>query len=1545
MDSYFKAAVNDLDKLLDDFEQNPDEQDCLQDAQNAYDYNHCSVSSELASSQLTLPLPKDQQCINCCASSEIRYETNQVSLNEKTHEGLTSIPNEKNVTGLDLLSSVDGGTSDETRPLYMGRCSKPVCDLISDMGNLVHVTNNEEYIKKLLPDGFKSSADSLTGLDLSSVSETLCVSSTDHGNNAVRQEQNDINCELQNREISETKELNINVDTALSDSCNYSGKENLKDIKNSNQLEPVVDLNLPSALTQQSSEMFDAKDNLQHKPQSCELVKADGCVGKDEVHGAVGAATECLKEGDSPNALPCSLPKNEGLCLNDSNSRDENFKLPDFFQEDRTAVFIKQSSKEDSNLDLKDDKDVIQDSSSTLRVSNEDMYSSLSCLPVHGSLCGSLIESKMHDDCLHQDEHKDNIQETVTVHEEIQKGVVLGGEPLKETDVLKQEKCKNILHQPLIEKVGDRKIDPDQKVIRIDSLDYSDNTSSSIVAESQMELSGANAPESSDYCEGITFLSNDISGQDLDYFNIDEGMKSGTLVSDAELDAFLTEQYLQTSNIKSFEENVNDSKFQMNQIDMKGLDDTNISNIYFNAEAGATGESPGSNMICETVDKQNTAENGGLSLGEKSTIATEQGLSTSKSEITNELSVSDFNSQSVHVGGARPKQLFNISSRKRSSKDPNKSDIPNMPEGEPSITDTTALTSCTADTTTDPQVSFNSNYIDIESNFDGGSSLVAANEESLPANTCREGLVLGQKQPTWVPDSEAPNCMNCQVKFTFTKRRHHCRACGKVFCGVCCNRKCKLQYLEKEARVCVVCYETISKAQAFERMMSPTGSNLKSNHSEECATIQPLQETQTSSVPSPTLPISALKQPSVEGLCSKEQKRVWFADGILPNGEVADTTKFSSGNKRCSEDFSPVLPDLPVTVNTVDHAHSTTVEKPNNEIGDIARNEIIQSPVSQVSSIEKLPMSTGTEGLPASGSFTLDDDVFAGNEELPSPTGVVVNSSLAVASTSDYRLLCGIDKNVYNKVSLLPDDEDSLPPLLVASGEKGSVPVIEEHPSHEQITLLLEDKDFHPVTFILNANLLVNVKLVLYSSDKYWYFSTNGLHGLGQAEIIILLLCLPNEDTIPKDIFRLFISIYKDALKGKYIENLDNITFTENFLSCKDHGGFLFITPTFQNLDDLPLPSNPFLCGILIQKLEIPWAKVFPMRLMLRLGAEYKAYPAPLTSVRGRKPLFGEIGHTIMNLLVDLRNYQYTLHNIDQLLIHMEMGKSCIKIPRKKYNDVMKVINSSNEHVISIGASFSTEADSHLVCIQNDGVYQTQANSATGHPRKVTGASFVVFNGALKASSGYLAKSSIVEDGLMVQITPETMDGLRLALREQKDFKITCGKVDAIDLREYVDICWVDSEEKGNKGVISSVDGISLQGFPSEKIKLEADFETDEKIVKCTEVFYFPKDQDLSISATRYQFAKEIAMACSAALCPHLKTLKSNGMNKIGLRVSIDTDMVEFQAGSEGRLLPQHYLNDLDSALIPVIHGGASDSTSLPLEIELVFFIVENLFS
>uniref|UniRef100_A0A3P9P134 FYVE zinc finger domain-containing protein n=1 Tax=Poecilia reticulata TaxID=8081 RepID=A0A3P9P134_POERE len=43
-----------------------------------------------------------------------------------------------------------------------------------------------------------------------------------------------------------------------------------------------------------------------------------------------------------------------------------------------------------------------------------------------------------------------------------------------------------------------------------------------------------------------------------------------------------------------------------------------------------------------------------------------------------------------------------------------------------------------------------------------------------------QGDVLGEVAPVWVPDAEAQVCMKCGTKFTFTKRRHHCRACGKV---------------------------------------------------------------------------------------------------------------------------------------------------------------------------------------------------------------------------------------------------------------------------------------------------------------------------------------------------------------------------------------------------------------------------------------------------------------------------------------------------------------------------------------------------------------------------------------------------------------------------------------------------------------------------------------------------------------------------------------------------------------------------------------------
>lgn len=236
--------------------------------------------------------------------------------------------------------------------------------------------------------------------------------------------------------------------------------------------------------------------------------------------------------------------------------------------------------------------------------------------------------------------------------------------------------------------------------------------------------------------------------------------------------------------------------------------------------------------------------------------------------------------------------------------------------------------------------------------------------------------------------------------------------------------------------------------------------------------------------------------------------------------------------------------------------------------------------------------------------------------------------------------------------------------------------LVEESPAPCQILHLLEEGGPRPLTFVLNANLLVNVKLV--TCESYIFQHTFRLDWINKRNMdvfawsstdlinfVSLCFCLISQTVVDsvgvlalmgcrlwvkkswcfcwsvcqmKKLFQKtsshFISTFTKKLKkvdstykpfvsvsvqnekrttkeilssvtGKFLEELDNVTFTSTFLGSKDHAGMLFFSPTFQPLDGLTLPSQPFLFGLLIQKLEVPWAKVFPLRLLLRLGAEY----------------------------------------------------------------------------------------------------------------------------------------------------------------------------------------------------------------------------------------------------------------------------------------------------------------------------------------------------
>jgi len=58
----------------------------------------------------------------------------------------------------------------------------------------------------------------------------------------------------------------------------------------------------------------------------------------------------------------------------------------------------------------------------------------------------------------------------------------------------------------------------------------------------------------------------------------------------------------------------------------------------------------------------------------------------------------------------------------------------------------------------------------------------------------------------WAADTDHDDCMRCECKFNFRKRRHHCRVCGFVVCGDCSPTKIYPKHSAVEKiRVCSVC--------------------------------------------------------------------------------------------------------------------------------------------------------------------------------------------------------------------------------------------------------------------------------------------------------------------------------------------------------------------------------------------------------------------------------------------------------------------------------------------------------------------------------------------------------------------------------------------------------------------------------------------------------------------------------------------------------------------------------------------------------------------
>ncbi|XP_061701348.1 hepatocyte growth factor-regulated tyrosine kinase substrate isoform X3 [Syngnathoides biaculeatus] len=72
-----------------------------------------------------------------------------------------------------------------------------------------------------------------------------------------------------------------------------------------------------------------------------------------------------------------------------------------------------------------------------------------------------------------------------------------------------------------------------------------------------------------------------------------------------------------------------------------------------------------------------------------------------------------------------------------------------------------------------------------------------------------DAMFAAERAPDWV---DAEDCHRCRVQFGVMTRKHHCRACGQIFCGKCSSKYSTIPKfgIEKEVRVCEPCFELLN---------------------------------------------------------------------------------------------------------------------------------------------------------------------------------------------------------------------------------------------------------------------------------------------------------------------------------------------------------------------------------------------------------------------------------------------------------------------------------------------------------------------------------------------------------------------------------------------------------------------------------------------------------------------------------------------------------------------------------------------------------------
>ena len=65
---------------------------------------------------------------------------------------------------------------------------------------------------------------------------------------------------------------------------------------------------------------------------------------------------------------------------------------------------------------------------------------------------------------------------------------------------------------------------------------------------------------------------------------------------------------------------------------------------------------------------------------------------------------------------------------------------------------------------------------------------VSTDKYAFDAVTANTHSMYQKKVSKWINSDNIMNCQSCKTIFGIFTRKHHCRACGGVFCWYCCNK-------------------------------------------------------------------------------------------------------------------------------------------------------------------------------------------------------------------------------------------------------------------------------------------------------------------------------------------------------------------------------------------------------------------------------------------------------------------------------------------------------------------------------------------------------------------------------------------------------------------------------------------------------------------------------------------------------------------------------------------------------------------------------------